>query len=281
MIVDIVFWINIILGILVFIPSIVLMNYYRISNIQDFQLFSMFFIIASLGLIFGSLASFYGILIFYKLHWWAYNIGFLLLFIYTMRIHWSSPPILLRFSGYMWFGLNIILIGFWEEMIQPSRSRVLWFEMNRSFSSYYPSGAGIIVNGSIIYSSAYHILSDFLFIGVSLLLTYSHIKIVPVKKTSRVETARKIWIIASFLLAVAWILTLPLSGFMMFSKYIVMVSALMVLYINIKIPEAVLISQYQIARVIELYKVIKIEDNYPKYYSIRSLKRYIESVSNE
>lgn len=276
--VDINGWISLWIGVMVLIPAARLIQLYVSTKIIDFVLFAGFFI----TIFFSAVGNFFGLLtdniIFYQIHHISIYIGFLCLFLHTVRIKWETPPKIIWAIGISWPIIIILFILMWEPMQQPDEAYVVFMDMKRSSSSYFPNGAGLVTSDdTVIYSSGHAGIGLAYFIFVSLVLLYVYITLEPATEFRKIRLVRKLWIIIWFNLLSWSIMIMPWMQFFEYNNGIILIGLLLVAYITFRIPEGVLITQIQILRALNLYNIIEKERTNS---SIIELKDYLDRIVN-
>ena len=254
-------WLNLIFAFLALIPATVLIIQYRRTGIQDCLLLLGAFLSSSLTLTFAVIAAATNFLLLYQFHHWSYITLFLFFLFYACRLRWDHPPKVIQYLGVIWVGILALLILFWEVMPQPDRAVVLLWEMPRGYSSYFPNGAGLSVNGLIIFSTAHNIIRIFYSIYVISIALYSCLTVKPFYETKKIILAKRLWIIAAAILLIYFTLVIPwlyvyIQGIGIDIQLLIVISVGLVAYIAIIIPEGLLLSQSQIYRALELYQRI-------------------------
>ena len=281
-------WLNLIFAFLALIPAIVLIIQYHRTGIQDCLLLVGAFITCSSTLTLAVIASITNILLLYQLHHWSYITLHLFFLFYACRLRWDHPPKVIQYSGVIWACILAFLIFFWEVMPQPNRAVVMLLEMPHGYSSYFPNGAGLAVNGLIIFSTAHNILRVFFSIYVFLIALYSLLTAKPFYETKKVILARRLWIVAAVILLQYCILVIPwlyvyIQGIELNIQLLIVISMSIVAYIAIMIPEGLLLSHAQIYRALELYQRVQNVPTEEALISIGlpSLIEYLKSIPKD
>ncbi len=93
--------------------------------------------------------------------------------------------------------------------------------------------------------------------------------------------AKKLWIIASSLILLFWLLTLPWVPVATYKMVLAMVSLIFISYIAMKIPEGMLISHTQITRAIYLYQKVQRDDTDIFSHGPDSLIDYLKNLPED
>lgn len=251
-------WILLIIALLCLVPSFVLIKYYRFFKVDDYLILSGFFIATSIGIISNIVASQTNELIFYKLHYWGLNVSNFFLFVHATRIIWKKAPRPIWYLGVIWGSILVFLITFWEIMEQPESAKVLFVTIPHSTSSHYPQGAGLMTQGGVvIYSTAHRILSILYFIFTMALFLFAYYKVEPVGAYKKNVIAKRLWMTAGLLYLMYLIWVLPWFGENFLKNILVLLTIVIISYISIFLPEAVLISEVQLTRTSNLYKIVE------------------------
>ena len=137
------------------LPSIILIKLYFKTKITDYLLFGLFFFDGILVLIFDVIAGNTNELLFFQLHHWTIDIAYLILFIHACRMVWRKIPKIVLYTGVFYYPVLFVMTLFWQVFIQPEYAQFLipGFYIFHSFSTYFPNGAGLRINGLIIYTT--------------------------------------------------------------------------------------------------------------------------------
>ena len=277
--------INLFLAIIALVPAIVIVKQYRRTGIDDYLLFAGAFFTFSILLT----VSFIGIvtnwLFIMQLDHWLYNSLFFLWFLHSVRMRWDRTPRIVWYTGVIWYSILMFLILFWEGMSpQPEQAIVLFMEMPHTHSTYYPFGAGIMTSGGvIIYSTAHGILRLLFHMYVWAILLYAYWTVKPVYSSERIILARRLMIFAGLIGLIYMILSLPWLPEIPLLNAILFVGFGLVIYVAIRIPEGLVLSQVQIIRAVGLYKQVKdlSSELAVKRFGMPSLVEYLQNIPPE
>ncbi len=152
---------SLIIAFLALIPALIILRQFLQTRLKDyFIVFSIFFS-AFITFSFHVIASQTNLLISYQIHHIATNTIYFCIFLHAVRVRWQRVPVVIWYSGIIWFITLILLILFWDLMQQPDDAKVLFWNMPQAFISYSPNGAGLITNNDvIIYSTSFRIIAD-------------------------------------------------------------------------------------------------------------------------
>ncbi|MCE7735543.1 MAG: hypothetical protein GPJ54_11740 [Candidatus Heimdallarchaeota archaeon] len=275
--------INLIVAILSIIPSIILVRQYRRTQIFDYLIFSGAFITVSFTLVWTILATLTELLIFYQLHHITYFFTSYFFAWHALRLRWERPPRLIWYIVNIWIIIAIIIVLLFKIMIQPESAEVIFIQMHHGYSSYYPKGAGVTINGDVIlYSTSHNIIRVFYSLFAFFIMLYAYLTVDLAHKTSAIVRGRKLWLIAiiNSLLYFTAILPWVLIHIHFDVQIILSLGLILVAYVNLKIPEAMLMSHVQLTRASFLYhKVRKMtEVEAQKQLGMESLVRYLQSL---
>lgn len=266
---------------LTLVPSSVLIYYYIKTRILDFLLFALFIISGFLSLIADPLADITNHLFFYQLHFSSVDIALLILFFHGAMFRWNEPPKVLVAFVLAWFFLLTGLTLLWEVMLQPEVAKVLFWELPRGYSDYFPRGAGITLSdGTMIYSTAFHFIADFyrFFVLGFLIFVYTTTRVA--HPTKNIILARRLWIAIWIMLFINTLSYLPWFLEFEVTNIFNIIGGLMASYITIFIPEGLLLSQSQILRVNGLYAIFQDQETKTplNQLGVGALVNYIKSI---
>lgn len=153
-----------------------------------------------------------------------------------------------------------VLVLFWSDMVQND-SKIFGINFDVD-PNYEGEGAGIRIFGDlIIYSSGHTFLRDMLSSFVSLILLYSYLTVKPVHPTNRIIRAHRIWKLVSFSLVMIALFDVFLWRFIdirpTYAAIFIFISAIGIVIVSLRYPEAVLLSHSQVYRVSNLYDLIE------------------------
>ena len=251
-------WLGVIVAILAIIPTIILLSYYKKTLFIDYFLFGMFFLFATIVLFADPLAGLTNILIVYQIHHISIDTAYLLLFLHAVRMRWRRAPRILMFIGITWYLLLFLMTLTWQLMYQPQSAQVVFWYLPHTFSSYYPLGAGLKINGVIIYSTAFRYWGELYRLYSIGVLLYAYITVKPIIHSSKINLAKRLWILIWILLLIHAISLFPWFDFTNIVDIFLIGGGLILAFISIRMPEAILISESQLIRLKELYD--KIDD---------------------
>ena len=273
---------GVIVAFVALIPAILLFRQYFKTRLPDYLLFAIFFVDGSLTLILDPIAGVTNILIAYQLHHLTIDLAYLLLFIHGSRIIWKKVPRPLLVVTVVWYAALFIMTALWQPMTQPATATFFWIaNIPHTFSTYYPAGAGLTLNGVIIYSTAYRYWGELFRVYVIAILLYAYINVVPVNRTPRILRAKKIWISVWFVFLLDALTLFPiLYEFNQFISLILLIAGALMTYIAVFIPEAMVISKVQAQRAFNLYDRLQKASNEEEIekLQIESLVMYLKTV---
>lgn len=266
------------------LPSVILIKMYYRTKITDYLLFGLFFCDGILVLIFDVIAGIENQLLFFQLHHWTIDIAYLILFIHACRMVWKKIPRIVLYTGVIYYFILFIMTLLWQVFPQPDYGQFLipGFYVYHSFSTYFPEGAGLQINGIIIYSTGFRYIGEvYRLFCLSFLLYAYYFKARPFIKSldEKIIKARKIWLFI-------WILFYlhALSLFFPFDfslvGFILVIAGILIFYIAIFLPEGLLLSTVQLTRILPLYNfIISQSEKNPGNATIESIKSYLEILS--
>lgn len=281
---------GLLVGFLALIPSAILLRQFLKTKIRDYFLFFLFFVDAFVTLTLDVIAGYTRELIFIQLHHITIDIIYVLLTIHATRIIWKKVPAIVLGITFVWFFSLMIMTLMWH--ITPSVTSGNWLGIANfpiSFSDYAfaPSNvaAALTVGNIIIYGTQFRIFGDlFRIFGVGLVL-YAYITAEPLSPTPKILKAKKLWITVWIMMLLHAIVLFPPFGATALANLvglILIVAGILITYISLFIPEAILISRVQVQRVFDLYDKLQKTSNEEEIekLQIESLMLYLKSVKN-
>jgi len=157
---------------------------------------------------------------------------------------------------------------------------VLFSTRPRTYSSFAPLDAGIEWKGRILYSSANLLLGILFFQFVLLLLIYSYMSITVVHDSPRVKKSKRLFVISWSVFLLWTILISPwFAELFALPNALLIITIVIVSYISLELPEAVLISHSQLYRAKGLYDIVIQNTKNPARNSrIEELVIYLRSI---
>ncbi|MHA2249973.1 MAG: hypothetical protein ACXAD7_06405 [Candidatus Kariarchaeaceae archaeon] len=146
------------------------------------------------------------------------------------------------------------------------------------------NGAGITLFGNYVYSTGHTLIRDVFTTIISGVLFYNYFTVRPIHPTSRINIAHWIWkcvVSALILLSLfdSWMWRI-LDVNQGITAFLILISAIGIGIISIYYPEAILLSQSQIARISDLYDLIENLTVKPRISRrTRELIEYLETLT--
>lgn len=195
----------------------------------------------------------------------SFSISLLVLLLHAVRLKWEAPPVFVIVSLFF-IPIMSILNAF---VVVPDYRELL-------------IGMGLqpLIPLLLELPNYIGLVSTFAFI-----LVYASTK--PIVKDRRTDTARILWVIVGFSWCVDFILKLVAFDFFIEIFLLIQLkrlfTSLVVVFITVRYPEAVLISQPQIIRAINLYQSIKSLETEQdiQNFGMTSLIDYIDRIPSE
>lgn len=264
-------------------PSILLIKLYFKTKISDYLLFGLFFITGIGVLILDPIAGITNELIFYQLHHILIDTAFLILFIHACRMIWKKIPKYILVSGIGYYLVLFILTSLWQVMTQPPTAVVIFITLPHSYSTYYPAGAGLRINGVIIYSTAFRYLGEcYRLFSLSFLFYayYFKTKTVANEGDEKTRNVRRIWLLVWLLFLIHTFSLFPWFPFSYEGVYLV-IAAILIFYITFFLPEGLLLSQVQLTRILPLYHfIIQQSEKNPSNSTVDSIRKYLSLIND-
>ncbi|MHA2502900.1 MAG: hypothetical protein ACXAE3_08525 [Candidatus Kariarchaeaceae archaeon] len=265
------------MGILALIPAFFTTKNYLRTNIADFMLFSGVFICTALASFSNVVASETELLLFYKINSMVINVTFLILTLHAIRIRFDQPRKLMITLNLIYFSVLTIILFMWQLETQPDVGKVLFWELTYSSTNHHPKGAGFsLADGTIIYSTSHYLLGLVYWIYSSLILLYSYITTKPVFSSHRIRRGRQLWVLTWSILLMWAILLLPWAPKTDLINSLLLLSLLLIVFLSIKYPESLLISQTQVIRALALYE--KVNARIVPEIGMDSLVEYLQNL---
>jgi len=157
-----------------------------------------------------------------------------------------------------------ILILFWHRVSnQPDNIMVVGLSMPYSLQNVnHPQGAAIYLWGHLIYGTSYPMLSDLFFVLVSILFVWTYFRLQPKFITPEVDRAHTLWKLISILLLIYSVLRLSWFRISpMYISVILLLAFILILYISIKLPQGLLMTESQLNWIYDLIIQISEPDN--------------------
>lgn len=237
-------------------PCLVLFKVYSKTKILDFLIFSLFW---GLGLFVGTtniLVTLTNKLIYYQLFEIFFDFWFILLLLHALRLNREHISLKILILALIYWLFLFILVINWKIFSQPHDATVIFIKLPHNYSSFFPSGAGFQINGIIVYSSGFRMLGDYFRIAIIIYLLISYYKLNPALNIKSTLKVKKLWIF-TWLLFLVWnainLLPIPSSyptGLFLF------VIGILIMYLSLKYPESMVLSQAQSLRVLKLYDLV-------------------------
>ena len=251
-----------------FIPIYILIKYYKKTKIFDYLLFSIFLgflVIEQFAEIFFLIELWPSQELWFFVNQISISMFLLVLLLHAVRLKWEGPPMFLIVSLLLIPIMSIlnalIVVPEYIDLLIGTGLQSL-IPLIRELPKYI----GLV--------------STFAFI-----LVYASTK--PVVKDRRANTARILWLIVGFSWCIDFILKLVAFNFFIEIFLLVQLkrlfTSLVAIFITVRYPEAVLISQPQIIRAVDLYQSIKSlnTEQAIQNFGMASLIDYINQIPAE
>lgn len=275
--------IGLIVAVIGIFPSLLLFRLYFKTKMTDYFLFGSFFLAGILVLILDPLAGVMNVLILYQLHHITIDTAYLIIFIHACRMIWKKIPWAVLVLGIGYYLVLFTMTSMWQLQMQPANATVFFLTLPHSFSSYYPYGAGLKINGVLVYSTAYRYIGEFYRIFALIFLFYAYyFKTKPLLKEddSRIQKARILWLIIWTIFLLHALSLFPWFNLFAFVSFFLIIAAILIFYIAFFLPEGLLLSSVQITRILPLYGfIIKQSEKNPRNKTVESIKTYLSVLS--
>ncbi|MFW9995336.1 MAG: hypothetical protein ACFFD4_25085 [Candidatus Odinarchaeota archaeon] len=276
------------------IPIPLLYLLYRRTGIADYLIFAGVFLTLSASVSLAILAPKTNNMIFWQLRHISMYVSHLLIFFHAIRLAWGKYPRYLTAMMITWFTVLVVLTLLWKPMLNE-RGIFLFWEMNphsletiigTGGSELPEMGAGFVINGIIILSTSHPQLAyGFYFVAAS---TYLYVILTqkPAIPTSRITTAKRLWILIGTInfFATGLLLFWPFSVTFELAVSLVIAELILIAVVALKYPESILITYTQIVRARKLFEDVRndsgkqIQEIVFVQSGITSLNEYLKSI---
>ena len=288
---DTIDWIIMGIALLCLIPAYLFFVYFRRTNIADFGIYTGMWLFG-LTLQFGKVAQKIAptTIIVQQISDSCNILFFFLVFLYAVRMKWEHPPRVLWYSGIIWFSFMQLIILMYEVVQLPDSGFLLFFEMQK-FVDFIPQdrGIGLITqNGVIVMARGYQFLAVCFRLFALLLFIFVHMTVEPATRDSRIDFARKLWILAASLACIRPLLLIGhIFKLWTVTPTIINLSTLagmvMIAYVTIRYPEALLLTQVQLVRAYNFYTKLKVSKSSISTtgYRFSSIVEYLQKIPED
>lgn len=275
------------------IPAALLLRQFLKTKIRDYLIFCIFFLDGFVVLTLDVIAGVTKDLILIKAHHISIDLIYVILILHATRIIWKKTPVIIYAITFVWFFSLMGMTLLWT-LTAPVKSGnwlgIASFPISYSSYAFSDTGTGVAaalkVGSMIIYGTQFRIFGDAFRLWAVGLLLYAYITAQPLNPTPKILKAKKIWIIVWVMILVhAIVLFPPFGGYAIFATVVglvLIIAGILITYIALFIPEAILISRVQVQRVFELYEKLQKASNEEEIekLQIESLMLYLKSVKN-
>jgi hypothetical protein len=289
---EIIDWLFLAMALLALVPASILTRQFRRSGVLDYLILAAIFALpaAALLCLLPADPAKENLdpedLVFGQLHQIFYNSFLFLWFLHAVRMRWERAPRIFWYTGVIWVSILTFLIMFWEPITEPQRAVVLFWDVPNRYYSEIHAGAGLVTKGGVVlYSGEHNLLRSFFAIFIYSLTLYAYSTVKPAYASKRIIFARRLWLFVWFLALTYSILSLPWFHFISWAQInvLALVALGIVAYIGIRLPEGLLISQFQILRALDLYEQVQelTTEQAIKEFGMPSLVKYLQSIPAE
>ncbi|MHA2098526.1 MAG: hypothetical protein ACW99A_07550 [Candidatus Kariarchaeaceae archaeon] len=263
--------------------------YFR-TKIVEFAIISLFFLFSGITYLFILLSFSFDLLIFYQLERFFLITSYWFLLILITKIEKPKAKMNLFIKGLGAYSIILlILIALWEKGVQPENAKIFGFEIHHIENvPYHPDGAGLTLNAiNLTYGTSFPLLNTVYMLTVSSLLLYTFIKIALPIKTQRTVYAKRLWVISLSFHVVWTIFALPWIDLGRDFQFFNAISAIIIIFIIIYVPEGLILSKSQIMATYYFYdsiaKIEKYEDKNMHFtdLAVEHIIEYIDSMPSE
>ena len=280
-------WFELSIAVLSVFPAILLYNHYKKTGISSFLYFTIAFIsvsIIELTLVFRDLTSLSAL---------SEQVGdfttivlYTIFFSHALRIKWVKSPIIFLVTNILFFAVNLILILFYSPVVVSQREFSLFMNMYRYGDT--TNSFGVKIGDNLIQANGYSFLLFIYGFYVTALFLYVYITTPPVSKNVRVHLVRKIWILIGFFVIFSPLMALGhlvglWTGQLIFGVLSNLIAMLLIIFITLRYPESLLISESEIIRSGNLYTTVQNLNSVQeiKNFGMPQLVEYIKSLPTD
>lgn len=240
--------IGLVVSLTALLPTWILTRKFLQTGVQDYLLFAFLALVSFLVMVSDPVAGITELLAVIQLHNIAIDVAYLLMFLHALKFRWNTPPKMLGLVGVGWFLLLSCLTLSWEPFTQPQS--VEWFGLiiPHSFSGYYPIGAGIKFEETIIYSSAFRLIGDSYRLFVLGIVFAIYLVTPLIEDSDEYNKIKRVWLVIWLMFLVHAVLLFPWFAITELVNIFLLIAGALVTYITVKYPDAMLLTNEQILR---------------------------------
>ncbi|MHA2503665.1 MAG: hypothetical protein ACXAE3_12435 [Candidatus Kariarchaeaceae archaeon] len=281
---------SIVITAILLVPGSIELYYYFKTRLFDYLLLSgvylstIFLFVANIMIINESHG---GYLFPLKSQFIATHVTYFLMLIHVNRIRNSTKSKVLLVIGSLWFVTLMFLTLSWELTIQPDSINLLGIKLGIGYEGVHPQGASYYLGSLLLYSSSFRLLGDLFGIFVFGYMFYTYYLITPLIQYYRIIQARRLWLVAISLFLGSLFLSLPgiyVTLGALLPTILLMFAFMILTYVAVFIPEALIMSEVLIFRMHRLYDLLdENEDgsvNIP-VYNIAGILSYLASLPQD
>ncbi|MFX1252064.1 MAG: hypothetical protein ACFFCZ_10710 [Promethearchaeota archaeon] len=273
------FYINLIASLVIWIPGVILLNYYRKLKDLDYLIFGLFFIFSTFDAALSTIVEVFPDLLLFNLLSLAVYINMFLLYIHVLRVKWDEPPRFLVYLGILLFGYIFIMIPFTEEVGLSGPIKFLFFDMYTLWGGNWHIYAVMTEGGVVLYDQ--QIIYQFVRPFVMFFAVYAYLTSPTISQEKENQNLKYIWSLMFFMVGLSNIvlipdLFLPNWPFGINNLLVITITFLMVLLayifwplIAVLFPKVLLLTHTQVARALELYKTMSKQETEEKSLPIK------------
>lgn len=234
------------------IPAISFHRKYRLVPLEEFRFFSIIFYCVVLSVVGEIGAILWDITFFYQIQFLALISIYYVMYGYALRVHFQKSPKIVKYVMQIYFGILTLLIILWTKMDQPKNAKLLFWEVSATSTTYFPKGAGLKINDVFILSTSYYLLID-VFILICLIgYLFSLVFVDLVIEYRKIQKAKKLWIFVALINLIWVFFVLPWTPSYEEANILIVIQLIVIIYIVVKIPEGMIISNSQFFRSYDL-----------------------------
>ena len=188
-------YVRLIIGIFAIPPIVVLLQYYKKSQVREFLIFAMFFFFGAVHHLYFYIVYLHPTLINFQIWYLLSHLSFAFLLLHNVQVMRKNLRKEILGIGAVWFIIILVTQLFWKLGPQPDRFVLGPINLPTTYSDFHPNGAGFIINGVVIYSTSHRLLSLLFYTYVCIVSIYAYYS-ADIHENDELYRYRLIWIAA-------------------------------------------------------------------------------------
>jgi hypothetical protein len=227
------------------------------------------------------------LLVFYQLERFFLITSYWFLLIFITKIEKPKTKLNFAIKGLGVYSiLLLVLVALWEKGTQPDNANIFGIEINHIENvPYHPEGASITISSiDLTYGTSFPLLNTVYMFAVSFLLLFTFMKITLPIQTRRTITAKRLWITSMSIHVIWTTLALPWFDLGRQFQFFNLLSALIIIFIIIFVPEGLILSKSQLMATYYFYdifdKIEKLEEKKLNFadMAVEAIIDYINAI---